>query len=803
MTSFHDHPEKPGYWVFTSRIDNYSELKENDEVVWSSDESVRKGDLIFLYMAAPQSGIEFIMRATTDPYEDPGIRERWDNPAVKLKKIVEIPNPVKISEMKKKAVLSEWVGVKINMRRSHFKLSEKQFEAIKDLITEKNPQLKGDIKRLGGDRNIWKVSPGTSDLREKLWPVLKRNGYIGIGNFGCEEFQEKSYARYKTFESLRKKFKECLGRPTVGTVTRMAYNFVHVMKPGDIIVASNGASGVLGIGIVRGDYIPPYESPRSGLHEYGILNHLRKVEWVITDPIDTPEPLFDIKTVSSIDKPKWKSLKEAYIGRSEEYRPIFDYLEKRRRNLRGILGELIQLYRVESDTDERTERLLHEELPAVLRELTHYEYLISTASVDDGFPCDMVGIMNHSASSGLNDGLFVSYIFTQDAIYLTVTQGVRRDRGDKDYPRYLRCRSEELRKENGISEAPNVKLGSSSAARLYEDAIICATEYNADNLPAKDKLEMDLSLALELYDKMVENSFLSFMKELYSEELRIALAELEAGRNVIFSGPPGSGKTVLAKILSMEYLGDSSYVLYTVHSGTDYYDLVCRIVPQTGENGEVVYFKEKRFLLDALLSGGVLILDELNRTQIDTALGIFFTYLERSHRVQDAPKIRDILLNEIGESPPIEYLRKALSRFRVVGTLNVYDKTFLFKLGDALKRRFTFIDITTTPRIIESIAGSPERFISLCEYDKHVLMEILEIFSEINNIKPLGIGILKETMEYSRYYHSENAIDMAVAAKIIPFFENDMKYPEVMDVLEAHGLSASIEKLRAMNIQLQ
>ena len=57
----------------------------------------------------------------------------------------------------------------------------------------------------------------------------------------------------------------------------------------------------------------------------------------------------------------------------------------------------------------------------------------------------------------------------------------------------------------------------------------------------------------------------------------------------------------------------------------------------------------------------MLILDELNRTQIDTALGIFFTYLERSHRVQDAPKIRNILLNEIGESPPIEYLRKALS----------------------------------------------------------------------------------------------------------------------------------------------
>lgn len=63
------------------------------------------------------------------------------------------------------------------MRRSHFKLSEKQFQAIEDLIIEKNPQLKDDIRL--ADRRIWKASPGNSDLREKLWPALKRNGYRG------------------------------------------------------------------------------------------------------------------------------------------------------------------------------------------------------------------------------------------------------------------------------------------------------------------------------------------------------------------------------------------------------------------------------------------------------------------------------------------------------------------------------------------------------------------------------------------------------------------------------------------------
>jgi len=40
------------------------------------------------------------------------------------------------------------------------------------------------------------------------------------------------------------KFKECLGRVTVGTVTRMIYNFIHKMKPGDIVVANWGYNRV-------------------------------------------------------------------------------------------------------------------------------------------------------------------------------------------------------------------------------------------------------------------------------------------------------------------------------------------------------------------------------------------------------------------------------------------------------------------------------------------------------------------------------------------------------------------------------
>jgi len=41
-------------------------------------------------------------------------------------------------------------------------------------------------------------------------------------------------------------------------------------------------------------------------------------------------------------------------------------------------------------------------------------------------------------------------------------------------------------------------------------------------------------------------------------------------------------------MVSEEYLGNDSYVLYTVHSGTDYYDLVCRVVPQTTDDDNLI-----------------------------------------------------------------------------------------------------------------------------------------------------------------------------------------------------------------------
>ncbi|BDZ68774.1 hypothetical protein GCM10025860_22220 [Methanobacterium ferruginis] len=59
-------------WAFVNR-DYTEQILLNDELKWNSHDDVKKGDIIVIYSTSPLKNIEFIFKATTDPFYDEDI----------------------------------------------------------------------------------------------------------------------------------------------------------------------------------------------------------------------------------------------------------------------------------------------------------------------------------------------------------------------------------------------------------------------------------------------------------------------------------------------------------------------------------------------------------------------------------------------------------------------------------------------------------------------------------------------------------------------------------------------------------
>jgi MoxR-like ATPase len=154
-------------------------------------------------------------------------------------------------------------------------------------------------------------------------------------------------------------------------------------------------------------------------------------------------------------------------------------------------------------------------------------------------------------------------------------------------------------------------------------------------------------------------------------------------------GPPGTGKTELALCLARAAQTEGYCAgLFTSTASADWttYETIGGYALE--KSGSLAF--RSGVFLRALEQWQWLLIDELNRADIDKAFGELMTVL--SGKGADTPYL-GAGDRPIGIRPEPTRSHVMPKTFRVIATMNLWDKTSLFRLSYAVQRRFAIIHV--------------------------------------------------------------------------------------------------------------
>ena len=234
----------------------------------------------------------------------------------------------------------------------------------------------------------------------------------------------------------------------------------------------------------------------------------------------------------------------------------------------------------------------------------------------------------------------------------------------------------------------------------YNKGTVFPDSYEETYLATKHISDININIPDDVFSKFKEKID---EKGLYFGDdsvLRNIIAGIIKG-NIVLQGPPGTGKTTLAKIICDVF--DVSYTEATANSDWTTYDSIGGLQPTANDEGQEVIVGKNGYVVssvleccdlivknendDGILQGNWLILDELNRCEIDKVFGDLFTALG-----SDASGTERVinLWYQKDENKKMIYIP---NRYRIIGAMNNVDKNFVNDISQGLSRRFTFIDI--------------------------------------------------------------------------------------------------------------